>query len=241
MPIDSSVWGTESGLLDDFDFTAKEAWFGPNPESDFPGINYLHLRGPAYIGGDLVAEEYAIRYSTGKNWEVVGGGAGVESATGALKFHARSGCGEFVARVIKLVAENKALETVLSTRGAPTQADTWKGLTFHMELVTEKMKDRETGEEREFFRQLPVAFTADTAGAKVTPIRGAAKGGTKTATASPALRRAIVRFAKDYGAKEYEEFVADVLNPEVFDKAGDITEELKAEILDESAIWAEAH
>jgi len=227
-------------LLDDFDFTIKEVWFGPNPESDFPDINYLHMRGPAFQANELVAEEYNIRYSTGKNWEVKGGGSEVESATGALKFHARSGCGEFVAKVIALIAENKALETVLSTRGAPTQADTWKGLTFHMELVTEKMKDRETGEERTFYRQLPTAFiSAETAkgkaAAKAAP--AAAKGG----AASPALRRAVVRFAKDYGPKEFEDFVADVLNAETFEKADQIGEELKAEILDEKGIWAEAH
>jgi hypothetical protein len=247
------TWGTESGILDDFDFIAKEAWFGPNPESDYPDRIYLHLRGPAYIGGDLVDEEYEIRYATGDNWEVVAGGASVAHASGAVKFKRMTAAGTLVDRIIALCAEDKALDKALDSRDNPTDAATYVGLAFHFEAVTEKYTDRVTKEERSFTRQLPTAYLPDLSEGGKAKAKPAAKASAKPAAkaaskgealSGPALRRAVKKYAAEYAEDDFTTFVDEVFDVKNFAHAEAIAEDdaIKEWILDETdGCWAEVH
>jgi len=256
------TWGTESGLLDDFDFFIKEAWFGPNPESDYPDRIYLHFRGPAYVADEIQDDEYEIRYSTGENWEVVGGGDAVEHASGAKKFKTRSACGEFIARIVGanglggLAAADPALMKALeATNGLPTEAKTYVGLAFHFELIEGTFEDRVTKEKRTFYRQLPTAYAAalvaeqtkgkGKAASKVEakPSRGKAKAEVAS-IGDAALKRAIKKFAAEYADDDFATFVDDVLDPKEFEHADALAnnDDLREAVLDEDGgIWSEVH
>lgn len=255
------TWGTETGLLDDYDYFVKEAWFGPNPESDYPDRIYLHLRGPAFQGDELVNEEYEIRFATGDNWEVVGGGDAVEHASGAKKFFARVACGELVSRVIDLAKADAALMKAIDLRGDPTEAATWAGLAFHMELIKGSYTRKGETEATTFYRQLPTAYlpdlVAEQTGAKgkgkakakaepeAKPARGkAAKGAEVASLSDAALKRAIKKFAAEYGSDDFDTFVTDVLDPKEFEHAEalSVNGEVKEWVLDEKdGCWAEVH
>jgi len=235
-PIDSSVWGTDSGLLDDFSIVFSDVWFGPNPESDFPDVIYMHVRGQAVVDGDVVADDHAIRFGTGKNWEVVSGGEAVEHAAGNLKFHGRSACGMFVNRVLALMNEDSALMDSISSRGAPTEVATWQGLAFDMELIEDSFTDK-AGEKHEFFRVLPTAYRADLVGGSKAKAESNSDGG----LTKKELKRAVIKFAKTFDADDFEDFKTDVVDSDEFEYADDIGEALMALILDEDELFAEAH
>ncbi len=234
-PIDNSVWGTDSGLLDDFTLIFGDTWFGVNPESDYPDVNYMHVRGPASVNDELVDDAYAVRFGTGKNWEVIAGGDSVEHASGNLKFHGRSAMGQFVTRILELMNQDEALTEAIVSRGAPTEAATWNGLAFDMELVEDSFTDK-AGEKHEFFRQLPTKFRPDLMeGASGKKSSGKAEGLSKKD-----LRKAVIKFAAGFESDEFGDFVEDVFDEEEFEFAGDIGEALRASIIDADEIFAEA-
>jgi hypothetical protein len=241
--LNREAWATESGLLDSFDYTIEDAWFGPEPDSDYPDVIYLHMRGPAVIDGEIVDEEYKVRFSTGKNWEVIDGGGGVESATGTIKFHERSGMGELVDKVIDLIDEYPDLEAILADRGNPVEAATWEGLSFHFERVEHSYTDRETEEERTYSRLVPTSHLGS-GGEKKTPAKKAPakKPAAKKGSGDAAMKRAVKKFAKDFEEDEFGEFVDAVLDPDEFDQAEEIPADVKEWILDEDeGLWAELY
>ena len=75
-----------SGLLDDYQLTVAEAWFGTDDESEYNQDRiYLFLRGEATVDGEVVEEEYRERYSVGNGWEVVDEGRAIEHGSGKNK------------------------------------------------------------------------------------------------------------------------------------------------------------
>lgn len=243
--LDKAAWGTDSGLLDAFDFTAEETWFGSNPESDFPDVVYLFMRGPAIIDEEMVDEEYVIRFSTGKNWEVIDSGEGVENATGSIRFQSRSGMGELVTAIVGtktvegLIDKYPALEEALADRGNPTEAATFKGLGFSFERVEHSFKDRDTQEDRTYSRLVPIAFLETKGKGKAK-----AKGKTKAdaAPSNAAVKRAVKKFAADFEENEFDDFVDAVLDVDEFPQAEEISAEVKEWILDkDEGLWSDLH
>ena len=260
------AWGTESGLPDNFTHLVAEAWFGPNEESERdPDKVYLNLRGPAYgEDGELIGDEdgYTLRFGTGKNWSVIKKGAGVESDVGASKFNRNSGVGHLITAIGDEGVLTKELKAVLKGRGAPTEAATFGDLAFRYErTVVSTFKAEDTGEDVSWELPLPVEFLGvgeDALGGK--------KKGAKTKVKAKAveadiddesdddepkakpksngkLRKKVVEFAATYEADEYDEFKEDVFDSDLFALADELEEdeELKAEVLDEDNIFAEAH
>lgn len=240
-------WKTDSGLLDDFDFDVEEAWFGKSEE----GRASLHLRGEARQDdgeGNMVVvdEEHELRYSLGDGWEPAKGGSEVQHSAGKTTFNQNAGIGRLINSIVGL--GDDVIEE-MSSRGETYEAETWTGLSFHIEREKFSFRDRETDEKIEFEVPLVTDFLGtidveDKAPAKKAPTKkksaakkSGARGGKKKGNA--ALRKAIIEFGVDY--EDHASFVEDVFDEDEFDRAEDLQadEELSADVLDEEGeIWA---
>lgn len=240
---EKTSWDTESGLLDEYHFDVKEAWFGNDEEVDNPDDRvFLFLRGEAFVDGELEDDEHRERYSTGKNWEAVEDGAEVENATGKNRFNQNAGIGRLINALVGLGKEEAKY---LAKRGDAYEAATFNGLSMDMERkVVSKWVDDDTGEEVEWSLALPVSLDMKAKGKK------AKKGGSGKASRAkgkgktPSLRSDIIDFAAEFDEDEHDDFVDQVLDDEVFARADEIQEddELHAEVLDaDSKLWAKAH
>ena len=225
------AWGTDDGLLDDYDLQVEAAWFGPDEENDDDRI-FLFLQGPAFVDGEEVDEEHRDRFSCGKGWEVVEEGEGVEHGSGRNKFHSAAGVGRLARATVGLGDDEAEL---LGERGVPWEAKVWQGLTFHMVRREFSFKDSD-GEVQEYRVPLPTAVSVTEkkkakkkAAKKKAPAKnsGGAKG-------EKALKRKLVKLAGDFD--DFEEYVDAALDeyPEVEDY-----DDLHAELLDEDGLFAE--
>lgn len=180
----TGAWKTTSGLLDDFDFTIEEAWFGTNEK--FGDSVLLNLRGVAeqMVDGDMevVDEEHTLLYSVGDGWEVQKGGRSVAHQAGKTTFVNSTNMGRLIDALVSL---DGAVD-VLQERGQPTDADTWEGLKLHIERKQFSYRDRNTREQVSYEVPLPVDFLGviegeeDEAPAKKAPAKkGAAKAPAK--------------------------------------------------------------
>lgn len=236
-------WTTESGLLEEYSFKVEEAWFGNNPDNERdPDKIYLHLRGEAKIDGEVVDDEHTELYSVGNNWEVVEDGAEVENATGKNRFNQNAGIGRLINA---LVALGDDVAAYLAKKGEAYEAATFDGLVMEMEDAIVSKFQTDDGEDVEWHLRLPVKvkMKAKKKGGSGKASRGKSKGGSKK-TKKSSLRSDVIEFANEFSTDEHDEFVDQVLDEDVFDKAEAITEddELHAEILDpDSELWDEAH
>ena len=242
---EKTSWDTESGLLDDYDFVVKEAWFGTDEEVDDPDDRiFLFLRGEATVAGDddVTDDEHRERYSTGKNWEVVEEGTEVENATGKNRFNQNAGVG----RLINALVNIDGVAPYLASKGDAYEASTFEGLRMHMDRRVVSRWTGDDGEELEWELALPtsVKTKAKSKGKK------SKKGGSGKASrakgkgSKPSLRSDIVDFAAEFEEDEHDDFVDQVLDDDVFTRAEEIQEddELHAEVLDaDSELWSEAH
>lgn len=244
-------WATDTGLLDDYDITVDEAWFGEDEEGD-DGRIFLFLRGTAVTDDGEEHEDHTERYSTGKNWEVVEDGDEVENATGRQRFNQNAGLGRLINALVGL-GEDEA--EFLSKRGDTFQAKTYRGLTMHMKgRVVSKWKN-DDGDEVEWSLNLPTSIEMKSAKAAKGGKGKASRSDDTKAPAKPkatakgkgkakGLRAAILEFAEQFEADEHDEFVDQILDEDVFEKAQDILDddELHADVLDpDSDLWTENH
>lgn len=235
---------TESGLLDDFDFTVEEAWFGENEESDNnDGRIFLFLRGTAIDDEGEEHEDHVERYSTGKNWEVVDDGAAVENAAGRQKFNQNAGIGRLINAFVALGEDVLAY---LGSRGDTFQAKTYEGLQMHMNGRVVSTWENDDGETVEWRLNLPTSVKVKKAakkGGKGKASRSASTKSKPKKKGNASLRAAISEFAAQFDEDEHDEFVTQVLDEDVFDQAEAILDddELHAEVLDpDSDLWTEA-
>lgn len=241
-------WKTSSGLLDDFDFDVQEAWFDTNPKMGGGKTLLLHLRGEAFQEGELVDDEHTLMYSCGDGWKAAKGGQQATHPAGKDTFTNASNMGKLIDHLVGLGDDVLA---ELSSRGESYEAPTWQGLRLHIERKTYSFKDRETGEQREYEVALPTEFLGvlddeeEEKPAKKPARKPAAKSKPKPKPRGKKkaddLRDAIVEFAAGY--EDHGEFVADVFDAEIFDRADELTEdeELSNEVLDEDGdIWTES-
>lgn len=222
-------WSPTSGLLDDYDLTITEAWFGVNAEySARAGTDrvMLNLQGPATVDGEIVDPEHTEMYSLGNGWAVAGGGASAEHPKLSSP-NQNSSFGRLLVFLSKLDGFDK-----LRARGSALDAETWIGVTLHLERQTvSKFRDKATGDMVEVNMQVPTAIVSVEDGAAVKePVK-----------AKPGLRKAVLAFASRFD--DYESFLDAVLDDGEFPRAEEIAadESLYAEVLDEAGIFAEAH
>lgn len=261
----SGSWKTSSGLLDDFDLSIEEAWFGTNEK--FGDQVLLNLRGIAeqMVEGEMavVDDEHLLLYSCGDGWEAAKGGREAAHSAGKTTFTNNSNMGRLIDSIVGLGGD--VLEE-LESRGDTYQADTWEGLKFHIERKTFSFRNRETGEQVSYEVPLAVDYLGTfeveeeekpkkkPAKKKSSSRASKAKGGSKAKGKSRAkkeepeeeetendLREAVVEFASDY--EDHADFVEEVFDGEFFDRAGELSEdeELSEDVLDEDGeVWTEA-
>lgn len=265
----SGSWKTSSGLLDDFDFSIEEAWFGTNEK--FGDAVLLNLRGIAeqMVEGEMavVDDEHVLLYSCGEGWEAAKGGREATHGAGKTTFTNNSNMGRLIDAIVALGGD--VLEE-LGTRGESYEADTWEGLKFHIERKTFTFRNRETGENVSYEVPLPTDYLGtfdveeEEAPKKKAPSRGKGKGsargskaGSKAtpkrkpsrskakAKAEPEeeendLRDAVIEFGAEY--EDHATFVEEVFDPDVFDRAEELQEdeELSEDVLDEDgSVWTD--
>lgn len=227
-----SSWDTSTGLLDSFTLVVKEAWFGKREQ--FGENLLLNLKGSAIVEGVEVDPEHDEIFTCGATWQAGQGGALAVSTTGAEMFNANSKIGRLINSIADLGDEVKA---TMQARGETFEADTWTGLEIDLERVkVGTYEDQKTGEIKD-----SMALVAT--GVRESSEQAAAPAKTEAAGSNSgggALRKLVVAHAKKYDNND--DFVAGVLDAEVFKKAADVEsdEELLDAIIDGS-IFAEAH
>ena len=255
----ASSFKTTSGLPDNFEQDIEEFWFGKNPNSEQAAdrIN-------AVIRGRMVDletgdedEQHTLYLSCGNDWEVSKSGEAVKNKSGKGQFNKNSAFGRFIDGAVE--SGGDALLELLEARGEAYEAETWKGLRFRLER-TQSSFTRD-GEKIDYSYVKPVEYLgeidADEAPAKKPAARGraAAKPAAKTAVKPAAtrgrakkaaevdLRTALVALAGEYEEDDFDQFIADIYDEDVFPRAAELEadEEVANAALDEDDIWAEAH
>lgn len=222
-------WETETGLLDDFDHTVTEAWYGTDDGYMNGTRLLLNLRGPASENGEVVDPEYKLMFSCGDGWEAINGGAGAEHVGGKTKFNANSAIG----RVINALKSNTPeVFDALQKKGDALESQVWENLNLHWKRMKVSEFKNADGELVEVVMPIPVKAVGavGTVGSKKER---------STRRERPARRKEgnvideITEFAKDFD--DFDEFL-----DAVFDKfpQADTDDDLYDAVTDENgAIW----
>lgn len=151
-------WETTSGLLDDYVLTFEEVWFAKPKNYQDGKATVLQVRGTATDpedDGEILDDEKENFYSLGDGWEPDDGGEAAAHGAGKTKFNENSSMGKLIKAAVGL---GEDVIDVLKSRGESTDASTWRGLIFRMERTEFTFKDRKTGEERNYYVDLPIEF-----------------------------------------------------------------------------------
>jgi hypothetical protein len=256
----ASSFKTSSGLPDNFEQDIEEFWFGKNPNSEQAAdrINAVIRGRMVDLESGDVDEQHTLYLSCGNDWEVSKSGEAVKNKSGKGQFNKNSAFGRFIDGAVESGGD-KLLE-LLESRGEAYEAEVWKNLRFRLERVQSSFT--RDGEKIEYSYVKPVEYLgeiddADEAPAK-KPARGkaAAKPADKPAAAKPAatrgrakkaaevdLRTALVALAGEYEEEDFDSFIADIYDEDVFPRTAELEadEEVANAALDEDDIWAEAH
>ncbi len=236
-----SLWDERStGLLDNYDHHWEEVWFGTNENYGNGEIVLLVVRGPAYQDGEIVQEELQTFYNLGNKdrWKIAKGGDEADLVSGAP--YKDSG---FVRLIDAAFELGEDVQKMIRDRGEPNQADTWRGLKWHIERKDFPWKNRRTGEEGITEVPLPTAFLGTIDDEEEPKKKAAPKGRAKGRTGGrkKPLRKAVVEFASEF--EDHADFIDAVFDADEFDRADELQddEELSNEVLDpDGDLWAEA-
>ena len=200
----NNEWGTETGLLDEFEATVDAAYFGTDERYMEGTVPMLHLElFNIEADADNVPDTIIEKFSVGNGWEVIEGGAAVARIDGneRRKFNNRSKYGMVIDAVMK--NEDGAFDglfEVLAERGSPKTAGIWKGLRFKFERIDvyygEKIGTKQV--------LLPVEFVGVDGEAPSTNGNGNGQ-----AIDTEALRATLEALAS--GADTYDDFVGAAL------------------------------
>lgn len=229
------AWETDSGFLDEFEGVIVEAKFQESEAEFREGEPELHLTFADIKAEDVPTSEVPDTiprfYSVGKQFEVVdentvaridGTNRGINNATAY---------GKFIDRITGKDPEYRsAMEgalDVLKERGTELEASVWVGLRLEMAPTTFSFKDRETKEEIEYTRVLPVAFL----GAEDTSGHSTAESNSEgDAPSRKALEAKLTALAKKH--ESHEDFLLAALDvdgvtddEELFEAVGDDSED----------------
>lgn len=197
---EKSSWDTTSGLLDEYEMTFEEVWFGKPANYREGKQTVLVVRGEAEIDGEIVDDEKENFYSLGDGWEPDDGGETAKHGSGKIQFNENSSMGKLIKAVVAL--GDDVVEEVKS-RGETHEAATWLGLRFRFERKEFTFKDKKTGEENTYAVELPVEFLGtdeeDEAPAKKAPAKR------KAAAKKPAAKRSRAKKAEPEEEEEADE------------------------------------
>jgi len=230
------LWGTDSGLLDNYDLTVEEAWFGqPEPGDDGKQDDriFLFLSGDAEDEEGEIHEDHIDRYSVGKGWEVVEEGAEVEHGS-RRKFNTNTGAG----RLVNTLMEVADLDE-LRKKGNPIEASTFVGLVLSQKRRVVSTFESDDGETIKWELPLPIEVAF---GKKKAAGKGKGKPAAKTSKKADekALTKKVQALANKMAGKgeDHDDFLDAALDkfPEIED-----FDELHADVLDEDGdIWTAA-
>lgn len=227
-------WSTDSGLLDDFDFTITDAKFATDMQYNDGQTLLMIWEGTT---DDPDNPEQRIMFPCGNGWLSPDGGKTAVHEGGRKRFIGTSMYG----RVVNRCMNELDMLDVFAQRGLPpTNAEVWVGLKFHMKR--EKIEFGSALEPRE--RLMPVAFLG-VVGAEEESKAKSAKKAEKTEKATEqsakedakrkALRIKLTALAKK--CETFEDFVTQAMEIEGVQD----DEELLAQVIDENGIYAQAH
>jgi hypothetical protein len=260
-----SSWETTSGLLDHQEGVIESAWFATSADYQDGQVLMLNFKVAAEDG-----DEYEVSYPCGKGWESTDGGktAHDEGGKQGRLFHKRSLMGILIDHLVS--SEDKpgpqilggkpglGLAETLQKRGEAYEAKTYEGLRFFWEGIELDFGiNRETKERMTTERTFPTKFLGvgpeggkvkqksvakvvegderpadDDKAAKVAAAK--AKAASKANGNGGGLREQLVELAKN--TSTHAEFIDQAMDLEgVIDD-----EDLMAEIVEETALYAEA-
>lgn len=181
-------YSLSSGLIDDFDATISEAYFGYDEKYNDGSTVLLILE---CTTDDLDRPTETLKLSTGTGWVIENQGRNIVSENGKPRsFNKNSVVGGFLASALNVGAGE-----LMRSKGTPMEAATWRGLSFHFNRVMVAGFD---GSEKE--RLLPTAFIG---GGAVPASTNTAAPTASTAEVSAATRgklTALVRSTADRDA-----------------------------------------
>lgn len=148
-------WKTTSGLLEEYEMTLTEAWFGKDPQYQEGKATIFIVRGDAELDGELLEEQKRTFYSVGDGWEPDDGGDSVKHGSGKTQFNENAAFGRFINHAAEALGDG--IED-FSSRGETFEADTWRGTRWRFERKTFTFRDRDTKEERSYYVELPVEY-----------------------------------------------------------------------------------
>jgi hypothetical protein len=129
--MDEDLWGTETGLVSDYQGKVTDAWFGVDSNYNAQ-TTLLFLK----MTTDVPEHpEITERYSCGPDWQSIDGGVTVVHPT-RKKFNSQAQAGRLVDRVLSIGAADAMRE-----RGhPPTDAKAWLGTEWFMEAEVKEGK-----------------------------------------------------------------------------------------------------
>lgn len=222
------AWETETGLIDDYDFTIEVATFTTDSRYNDGQTLLLKWEGSAVTDGETL--EHTVMLPCGNGWESRDAGRTAINDKGKTRFNRSSILGKVVDRCIKELG----MADVLIPRGEPTSASTWEGLTFHMK----REKISFGGEIGDKEREMPTAFlgaAGETKTAGPGPSK-AANGNGATDGQKIALEARVKAIAKD--AVDFSTFVDTVITeiPDLINH-----DDIMGKVVEQSGYWSEVH
>lgn len=229
----------DTGLKDDYDGEIIDSWFAKDPAYNNGQTLQFYMKIAADDG-----EEVEVRYACGDQWDSFDGGQTAEHASKKF-FNKQSTYGVLVQHAFEAGAEDVMRER--SSKGrmdgdmplGPRAAELWKGLRFHMSVVTTDRKIR--GEDVSTSKAFPDKYlgigdgstVAAEPGGTVTPITDAPSSDPLAGVDSTiAAQLKILAKTHDYGSwvDEAMALTGVVENATLLSALGDTTfyESLKA-------------
>lgn len=194
---EKSPWDTDSAIFTDYEGQVVDAFFAPGQQGGNWQLNLkMQTDSPDY-------PEWVERYSVGGDWVSGDAGETVQHRS-ASRFKSNSGYGEFIKAARNVICagvdEDKQAEYLTQIIGDdPRKAKIWVGCKFAMEASVTKFKNRQTGEEVEFSKNLPTKFFGkeEVAGSG----NGSTPAPTQTATGTSILSAGNQALAKMYASQ----------------------------------------
>lgn len=223
-----SSWDTETGLIDNYDFTIDVATFTTDSRYNDGQTLLLKWDGTATTE-DGEALDHTLLLPCGSGWESRDGGKTAMHEKGKTRFNRSSIIGKVIDRCIK----DLGMADVLMPRGEPTSASTWEGLSFRMKRESINFGGNIGEKERE----MPVAFNgvggASSNGQHSAP---ATNAGAKVDTGRVVLDAKVKAIAKD--APDFQTFVDTVISelPELLDH-----DDIMSKVVEQGGYWSEVH
>lgn len=186
---------TESGRLEDFEFTVTDAYFATVPGYMDGQQWFLHWVGTTDSEGQPIMdrEGYHPSWRLGDGWESLDGGKTVQHPTKS-HYHRQTPAGELIDAIADITSdeEGKPVFDPDPLDGAdPTTCDWYVGKKFQMKEITRKYEI--DGQQRKSVRTLPVEYLGEADGAAAAPAPAAESTDEGSAPATGASKATLTK------------------------------------------------